>query len=68
MRVKLYVETGYVNCEHIEYVDVPDDTTEDELNEMARQLMFEYINYGFITEHQARENQYDDFEFEEDEE
>lgn len=47
MKVKLYVYTGFVGCEHIDYVDVPDDTTEDDLNEMARELMMDNIEYGF---------------------
>ena len=47
MKVKLYVCTGFAGCEHIDYVDMPDDTTEDDLNEMARELMMDNIEYGF---------------------
>ena len=47
MKVKLYVSTGFAGCEHIDYVDVPDDITEDDLNEMARELMMDSIEYGF---------------------
>lgn len=65
MKVKLYVNTGYLGCTHIDYVDVPDDTTEEELNDMAHDLMEDNIEYGFITEHDARKYGYDDFEFEE---
>lgn len=63
MRVKLYVETGYVGCDYDEYIDVPDDTPEDELNDMAHELMLDNINWGFITEHQARKYGIEDFEF-----
>lgn len=66
MKVKLYVETGYSGCDHTEYVNVPDSTTEEELNDMAHELMLDNINWGFITEHQAKEYEYKDFEFEED--
>lgn len=55
MKVKLYVETGFIGCEHIDYVDVPDDTAEDNLNEMARELMMDNIEYGFeIVEEESK--------------
>lgn len=39
MKVELFVNTGYVGCRHIAYVDVPNETTKDELNEMALEFM-----------------------------
>lgn len=72
MKVKLYVDTGYYGCEHIKYVNVPDNTTDEDLNDMAHELMLDNINYGFVTEKQAREFQAngidEDFEFDEEDE
>lgn len=47
MKVKLCVDTGFVGCEHIDYIDVPNGTSEDDLNEFAREFMEDNINYGF---------------------
>lgn len=47
MKVKLCVDTGFVDCEHIDYIDVPNGTSEDDLNEFAREFMEDNINYGF---------------------
>lgn len=47
MKVKLWIDTGFVDCEHIDYIDVPNGTSEDDLNEFAREFMEDNINYGF---------------------
>lgn len=47
MIVKLWIDTGFVDCEHIDYIDVPNGTSEDDLNEFAREFMEDNINYGF---------------------
>lgn len=44
---KKWVDTGFVDCEHIDYIDVPNGTSEDDLNEFAREFMEDNINYGF---------------------
>ena len=36
-----------MDCEHIDYIDVPNGTSEDDLNEFAREFMEDNINYGF---------------------
>ena len=44
MRVKFYIETGFVSCVHEIEEEVPDDMTEKELDDYARELAWEYIN------------------------
>lgn len=47
MEVKLWVDTGFMGCEYSSYIDVSNGTSEDDLNEFAREFMEDNINYGF---------------------
>lgn len=49
-KIKLWVETGFVNAEHTDFIEVEDDTTEEELNELAEQFMRESIECGWSEE------------------
>ena len=45
--ITLYVETEFVGGDYYETIEVPDDTIDKELNEMAQAFMEEYISYGW---------------------
>ena len=45
--ITLYVETGYVGGDDYETIEVPDDTTDEELDEMAQEFMNDHICYGW---------------------
>ena len=47
MKVELYVHTGFVAATHREIVEVPDDITDDDLDEWARDYCFERVEYGW---------------------
>ena len=53
--ITLYVETGFVGGEYNETIEVPDDTTDEELMEIAQEFMQEYVSYGW-TENQGVDN------------
>ena len=45
--VTLYVESGYVSADYYETIEVPDDTTDEELDEMAQDFMNYHIEWGW---------------------
>ena len=45
--ITLYVESDYVGADHYETIEVPDNTTDEELNEMAQAFMNDHICYGW---------------------
>ena len=45
--ITLYVETGFVGGDYHETIEVPDDTTDEELMEIAQEFMQEYVSYGW---------------------
>ena len=45
--ITLYVETGFVGCDSYEDIEVPDNTTDEELMEMAQAFLEEQISYGW---------------------
>lgn len=45
--IKLWVDTGYYGADYEEVIEVEDDCAEEDLEEMARELMFENIEYGW---------------------
>ena len=47
MKVELYVHTGFAAATHREVVEVPDDITDDELDEWAKAYCFERVEYGW---------------------
>ena len=46
-RITLYVETGFVGGDYCETIAVPDDTTDEELMEIAQEFMQENVSYGW---------------------
>lgn len=58
-KIKLYVCTGFADCKHVDYHDIPDDEwdgmtqkeQEDLLDELAQDHMVNHIDYGaFVVE------------------
>lgn len=49
-KIKLFIETGYAGCEHEEIIEVEDSVTDDELDSMAEDFCWNYINYGWLEE------------------
>ena len=45
--ITLYVESGYSSADYYETIEVPDNTTDKELNEMAQEFLEEHISYGW---------------------
>lgn len=45
--IKLWVDTGYYGADYEEVIEVEDDCAEEDLEEMARELMFENIKFGW---------------------
>ena len=45
--ITLYVESGYSSADYYETIEVPDDTTDEELDEMAQEFMNDHICYGW---------------------
>lgn len=46
-KIKLWVETGFAGASHEEVVEVDDDFEYEDLEELARDYMFEHIEYGW---------------------
>ena len=46
-KIKLWVETGYVNANHEVIIEVEDDITDEELDEDAKEYMLDRISYGW---------------------
>ena len=49
MKIKLVMDCGYVGTEEEEEIEVDDDTTEEELEEMAKEFFWEKFggSYGY---------------------
>ena len=49
MKVKLVMDCGYVGTEEEEEIEVDDDTTEEELEELAKEFFWEKFHgsYGY---------------------
>lgn len=45
-RIKAYLETGFAGCEIEEEFEVEDNATEKEIEEQAREAIFDRINWG----------------------
>lgn len=43
------VSTGMVGCQRQDSFEVEDDTTEEEVEDMAREVMFNMINWTYYT-------------------
>ena len=51
--ITLYVESGYSSADYYETIEVPDDTTDEELDEMAQEFRNNHIEWGWF-ENQRR--------------
>lgn len=49
-KVLLWIDTGIVGCDFRETVEVPNETTHEELNDMAQKYMEQHIEYGWQEE------------------
>ena len=47
MKVELYVHTGFDAATHRKIVEVPDDISDDDLDEWAEDYCFERVEYGW---------------------
>ena len=50
MKVKLVMDCGYVGTEEEEEIEVDDDTTEKELEELAQEFFWERFSGGYDYE------------------
>lgn len=56
-KIKVYVNTGFVNAKHEETFEVEDDTTDEELDEMVEDFLNNCIEYGY---YEVDENDHED--------
>ena len=47
-KIKLWIETGYCSADYEEIIEVEDSCTEEDLEKMAREFMFEKIAFGWM--------------------
>lgn len=55
-KIKLFVDTGWAGCDHEEIVEVNDNITEEELDEMAEDFRSECISYGWCEVEEGEDN------------
>jgi hypothetical protein len=55
-KIKLFVNTGFVNAKHTEVIEVEDDTTDKELNEIANDFAANYIEIGWTEINEDNED------------
>ena len=48
----VYVTTGYSDSERRRVIEVPDDATEEEIQEEALETVYELIDWGWIEKSQ----------------
>ena len=46
-KIKLWVETGIIGGEHEEIIEVKDDITEEDLDELAIEFMWDHVECGW---------------------
>lgn len=49
-KIRLFVDTGYPGCDYEDIIEVDDDTTDEELEEMAENLLAESVSCGWHEE------------------
>lgn len=53
MKYRLFIDDGYASSRHprsgIE-IEVPDDATEEEIEEIGRESFFSEVNYSFVPD------------------
>lgn len=45
-KFRVVIETNWAGVGTIEYFEMPDDATEEEIADEAREIFFNYCNYG----------------------
>jgi len=46
-KIKVYVDSGYVGCKNENVIEVEDDATEEEIEELAGEAIYEMIDIGW---------------------
>jgi hypothetical protein len=52
--VRVYVSTGIVGSKRSDHIDVDDDATEDDIEAIAKETMFEMIDWGWSVENEEK--------------
>ncbi len=56
-KIKVSVSTGYIGCTSEDVIEVEDNATEDEINRLALDHMFDsMIDYGWSEEDKTEES------------
>ena len=48
MKIKWVCETGFANCVHEGEIEVDDDATDEEIDELVRDEVFQEIEWGWV--------------------
>lgn len=54
-KFRVDIETNWACVGTIEYLEMPDDATEEEIADEAREIFFNYCNYGVSEVEQEEE-------------
>lgn len=54
-KIEVYVSTGYVGAEKKEVIEVEDALTEDEINELCMEWLWENIEFGWYEKQGEQE-------------
>ena len=54
-KFRVNIETNWAGVGTIEYLEMPDDVTEEEIADEAREIFFNYCNYGVSEVEQEEE-------------
>lgn len=46
-KIKVYLETGFAGCRIEEEIEVEDDATDAEVEDLAREAIFDRIDWGW---------------------
>lgn len=46
-KFRVCIETNWAGVGEIEYFEMPDDATDEEIEEEAREVFYNYCNYGY---------------------
>lgn len=47
MKLRVSIETKWVGANEVEEIELDDNATQQDIEEAARELFFEYCSYGF---------------------
>jgi hypothetical protein len=46
-KIKVYLDTGFAGCKHEDIIEVDDDITDEDVDEIARDTAFNWIEWGW---------------------